>query len=115
MTMRICLSIALMAAGSALSGCIDYECPAEFARPLERERFCGHTGNTAAPAVYKPYVSPYGQPPVVTKPVTAVVEPAPTVQAAPQAPIQVQPVPPPNSVPPATDPAAPGQPLQIRP
>jgi hypothetical protein len=45
----------LIAAGLALSGCIDVECPAEFARPISRERYCGHTGDYAAPVTYRTY------------------------------------------------------------
>ncbi len=98
MTVRIRPSVALVATLLALSGCIDIECPAEFARPTSRERYCGHTGNVAAPAVYRPYGGPVGMPAArvtTTTTTTVAAPPPPMVQTAPPA-VSVQPVPPPG-------------------
>ena len=100
MTIRIPPSVVLLAAGLALSGCIDIECPAEFARPTARERFCGHTGDYGSPVTYKVY----GQPapvamPVVTTTTTTTTMAPPPPSAAPAPPVTVQPVPPPGGGP----------------
>jgi hypothetical protein len=103
MTIRVLPPAALLAAGLALSGCIDVECPAEFARPTSRERYCGHTGDVAMPTTYQ--VSPNARvlAPSAYTPVTGPpVSNQPMVQAAPQQPVTVAPVP------------APSQPTQIR-
>lgn len=96
MRFRVRPPMVLAAVGMALSGCIDIECPAEFARPLERERFCGHGGYVAAPATYRPYVNPNAP---MARP-AAVVMPAPRAeepvgQVAPTTPVTVEPVAPP--------------------
>ena len=44
----------------ALSGCYSLTCPAEFATPFERARFCGQ-GQAGAPAAYA--ISPAALPP----------------------------------------------------
>ena len=105
-------SIALVAAGLALSGCIDIECPAEFARPASRERWCGHTGDVGTATPYRQVGQPgpvpaNGVPPTMTTTVTTttVTTPTPMVQASPSTPgsVTVQPM------------AAPaGSPTQIR-
>jgi hypothetical protein len=96
MTLRVCPPLALLAAALALSGCIDVECPAEFARPLSRERYCGHTGDVAAPAVYRPAVRS-NPPPIatVTTTTTVVTPPGPPL-AAPNPPVVVEQMPPPG-------------------
>ena len=106
MTIRVRPSVVLMAAGLALSGCIDVECPAEIARPKSRERFCGHTGDIAAPVAYRTYASPSvpAGPPMVTTTTTTTMEAPPPPTAAPAPPVSVQPVPPPGA----------GAPTQIR-
>jgi hypothetical protein len=97
MTIRVCPPAALLAAGLALSGCVDVECPAEFDRPLSRERYCGHTGNVATPTTY--YVAPNARP-LPPSGYTPLQAPAmsgqPVVQAAPQPPVMVVPMPPPG-------------------
>ncbi|MBI3515727.1 MAG: hypothetical protein HY060_16960 [Proteobacteria bacterium] len=98
MTVRIRPSVALVATLLALSGCIDVECPAEFARPRDRERWCGHTGDVAAPTTYRPYAGPVGVPAArvtTTTTTTVAAPPTTTVQGAPPA-VSVQPVPPPG-------------------
>jgi hypothetical protein len=105
MTVRIRPAVVLVAAGLALSGCIDIECPGEFARPAARERFCGHTGDVARPTNYQPYTNPNAaavitpsMPPPVAMP--APLPPPAAPSAAPAAsPVVVQPVPPPGSAP----------------
>jgi hypothetical protein len=107
MAIRMRPSIVVMTAGLALSGCIDVECPAEFARPISRERFCGHTGDVAAPVTYRPYVNPSapgGGPAVTTTNRMVAPPPPPMVQAAPPPPVTVQPMAPPSG----------GAPTQIR-
>lgn len=97
MKFRVRPPAVLVAVGLALSGCIDIECPAEFARPLERERFCGHGGYVAAPATYRPYVNPnapMARPATVVMPAPRTDEPA--VTTAPAAPVTVEPVAPPS-------------------
>jgi hypothetical protein len=105
MTIRVCPPAALLAAGLALSGCVDVECPAEFDRPLSRERYCGHTGNVATPTTYytAPNATALPPPKNATYTTTTVVTtpPGPPL-AAPIPPIGVAPMPPP------------GQPTQIR-
>jgi hypothetical protein len=97
MTIRVCPPAALLAAGLALSGCVDVECPAEFDRPLSRERYCGHTGNVATPTTYYTAPNATALPPPKTSTYTTT-----TVVTTPPPPIGVAPVPPP------------GQPTQIR-
>ena len=102
-------SFALVAAGLALSGCIDVECPAEFARPTSRERWCGHTGDVGTATPYRQYGTPGRLPAngvptaaTTTTTVTTTAPPAPMVQAAPPAAagsVSVQPVPPPAGAP----------------
>ena len=94
-----------MAVGIALSGCIDFECPAEFARPTSRERFCGHTGNVAAPSTYRLYQNPNAMVAPASTTVTTtrtVVETPPMIQNAPNAPVVIETMPPP------------GQPIPLR-
>jgi hypothetical protein len=71
--------LVLLAAGLALSGCIDVECPAEFARPISRERYCGHTGDYAVGVTYRTYgtaaPAPVAAP--VPQPVPVEAQPAP--------------------------------------
>jgi hypothetical protein len=105
MTIRVSQPAILLAAVLALSGCIDVECPAEIDRPLSRERWCGHTGDIAAPANHQIYPTARPLPPdrattVTTTTVTTSAPPPPL--AAPQAPVTTEPMPPP------------GQPTQIR-
>ncbi len=97
MPIRVRLPIVLIAAGLALSGCIDIECPAEFARPTSRERWCGHTGDVGTATQYRQVGRPA---PVATTTTTTTT----TTNAAPMAPtassssstsVTVQPVPPP--------------------
>jgi hypothetical protein len=103
MTIRVRPSVVLMAAGLALSGCIDIECPAEFARPASRERYCGHTGDVGAPVTYRTYANPNlsGRPvPMTTTTTTTTVvvpPPPPMIQAAPPQGVSVEPMPPPGA------------------
>ena len=95
MTIRVSQPALLLAAGLALSGCIAVECPAEFDRPLSRERYCGHTGDIATPVTYQ--VNPAAQPlPPLragTTVTTTTITTAPGApMAAPQAPVIAQPV-----------------------
>jgi len=103
MTIRVSQPAILVAAVLALSGCIDVECPAEIDRPLARERWCGHTGDIAAPANHQIYPTARPLPPErVTTVTTTTTAPGPMVpQASPQAPVTTEPLPP-------------GQPVQIR-
>jgi hypothetical protein len=100
MAIRVRPSVVLVAAGLALSGCIDIECPAEIARPASRERWCGHTGNIGAPVTYQTYgsASAVPAPSVVVPPPAAEAPPAPPT-AAPLGSVTIQPVPPPNGAP----------------
>jgi len=96
MTIRVCPPLALLAAVLALSGCIDVECPAEFARPLSRERYCGHTGDVAAPVTYRPTVQGYPAPTTTVRTTTTVVTPPGPPLAAPNQPVVVEQMPPPS-------------------
>jgi hypothetical protein len=94
-------SVALVGAGLALSGCIAVECPAEIARPVSRERYCGHTGDVAAPVTYRTYGTAVPRPmPATTTTTTTTTAPAPApVMAPPPSPgsVTVQPMPAPSS------------------
>jgi len=96
MTIRVCPPLALLAAVLALSGCIDIECPAEFARPLSRERYCGHTGDVAAPVVYRSNVRSNPPPTATVTSTTTVVTPLGPPLAAPNQPVVVEQMPPPG-------------------
>lgn len=102
MTIRVCPPAALLAVGLALAGCVDVECPAEFDRPLSRERYCGHTGDVATPTTY--YTAPNARPvpPSGYSPASTPGVRAPMVQAAPPPPAIGAPMPPP--IPPAPTP-----------
>jgi hypothetical protein len=91
MTIRVCPPAALLAVGLALAGCVDVECPAEFDRPLSRERYCGHTGDVATPTTY--YTAPNARPlpPSAYTPVQAPIMPGQPMQQ----PATVAPMPPP--------------------
>ncbi|HUA54265.1 MAG TPA: hypothetical protein VMB81_18965 [Candidatus Sulfotelmatobacter sp.] len=103
MTFPVRPSLVLVAAGLALSGCIDIECPAEFDRPISRERFCGHTGDVGTATPYKQFGNTASVPgaSIATPSTTrfAPPPPSPMVQAAPPGPVTVQPVPPPAGAP----------------
>jgi hypothetical protein len=86
----------MVAAGLALSGCIDVECPAEFARPTARERYCGHSGYVAAPTPYRQNYAPLPpQPRAAAAVVNPILGPQPLPSAAPVGPpVVVEPMPP---------------------
>jgi hypothetical protein len=99
MRIRVRPSAVILAAGLALSGCIDVECPPEFARPRERERYCGHQGYVAMPTQYNQnYAPPPAARPVrvETPPPATELPPGPPAAAPLGAPVQVQPVPAPS-------------------
>ena len=105
MTIRVQPAIVLLAAGLALSGCIDIECPAEYARPISRERFCGRTGDVGGPVTYKPTVAPMVRASAAPAPAPVVVAPPPGPPIAAPAPsVSVEPMAPPPA----------GGPTQIR-
>jgi len=71
-----------LAGGLALSGCIDVECTPEFARPVSRERYCGHQGHVAMPTTYtQGYRAPAAQPVRVMTPPPADLPPGPPAAA----------------------------------
>ena len=97
MKIRVRPSAVFLAAGLALSGCIDVECPPEFARPVSRERYCGHQGYVAMPSTYtQGYRAPAAQPVRVMTPPPADLPPGPPAAAPVGPPVMVQPVPPPG-------------------
>jgi hypothetical protein len=100
MTIRVRPSAVLLAAGLALSGCIDVECPPEFARPTARERWCGHQGYVAMPATYTQNYAPpsMARPARVVTPPPADLPPGPPSAAPTGGPVTVEPVPAPTTV-----------------
>lgn len=97
MRIRVRQPAVLMAVGLALSGCIYVECPAEFARPADRERFCGHQGHVAAPVTYRQNYAPMPPPqlrPAAVMPVPETLPPGPPSAAPVGPPVSVEPVPP---------------------
>jgi hypothetical protein len=94
MAIRVSQPAILLAAGLALSGCIDVECPPEFDRPISRERYCGHTGDVAMPVKYQVYPTAQPLPPdphaagatTVTTTTVTTAPPAPQAAPAPGAP-----------------------------
>lgn len=99
MRIRVRPSAVMMAAGLALSGCIDIECPPEFARPTARERFCGHSGYVAMPTTYRQNYAPLQERPVTrvtTTTTTTVLPPGPPTAAPVGPPVTVEPVPAPG-------------------
>jgi hypothetical protein len=98
MRIRVRPSAVFLLGGLALSGCIDVECPPEFARPASRERYCGHQGYVAMPPTYtQGYRAPVTAQPVrVMTPPPADLPPGPPAAAPVGPPVMVQPVPPPG-------------------
>ena len=97
MTIRLSQPAILLAAGLALSGCIDVECPAEFDRPLSRERYCGHTGDVAKGVTYQVYpgAQPLAPARATTVTTTTITTAPGAPMAAPQQPVTATPIAPP--------------------
>lgn len=101
MTIRVRPSAVFVAAGLALSGCIDVECPPEFARPTSRERYCGHQGYVAMPTTYTQNYQPPAStrvPVRVVTPPPADLPPGPPSAAPTGGPVTIEPVPAPTTV-----------------